>query len=128
MLERPSQALVRLFRHRLNFIAIYYCKHGLRASDGDHAATLLLPHAHVARQQESDTEFRFKRAVRQLGIAGAENDVAPKLAIELRLQRRFDVDLREDAESLLLEGLDGSCLRLVERNAGEVDRLAVVRI
>lgn len=59
--------------------------------------------------------MRGPRAV----VARAENHVLPKITIQLCFQCLFDVDCREHAESLRLEGFGGSRDRL---RVGDGDR------
>src|SRR5689334_4511701 len=57
----------------------------------------------------------MERTIRERRIAGAENHVLSKIAIELGLERRLDVDRRQHAEALRLERLGRACDGNVER-------------
>ena len=70
------------------------------SGNGDDATVLLFPDAHIAREKQADGELGFERLVRQLGIAGAQDDVLAKLPIELGLESGLDVDFGEHTESL----------------------------
>ena len=80
--------------------------------DRHHAAAALLVDDDVAGQQQADLELVRERPLRQVRVAGAENHVAAEVGVELLLQRRPDVDLGEDAEPLLLQGLGDALDRL----------------
>jgi hypothetical protein len=53
----------------------------------------------------SDAGVDLQRAVGELGVAGAEDDLGVDVDAELVLQRLADVDLGEDPEALFLEGV-----------------------
>lgn len=80
-------------------------EHGRGLGDRGDRAKLVFPNAHVAGEQEPDSELRRQRLVCERRVARSKNHVRSKLLIELLLQRRLNIYLCEDAESFLLEGL-----------------------
>jgi hypothetical protein len=58
-----------------------------------------------AGQHGSDLVLKLKRLRRKRGIACAENAIVAKFDSELFLESFLDVDLGDDAEAFLLEGL-----------------------
>lgn len=54
----------------------------------------------VARQHRSDTALLLQRLVCKFRVACAEDQVGTKVDVQLLLQRRRDIDGRENAEAL----------------------------
>lgn len=57
--------------------------------------------------------------MRQVGIAGAEDHVAPEVDVELLPRRGLHVDLRKDAEALALQRSGHFADHLIESGVGE---------
>ena len=68
----------------------------------------------VAGQQESDLAVDTQRPVGQGRVAGAQDQVVLHVHVEFGLQGVFDVDLGEDAESLIGQSCAGLGDGLVE--------------
>src|SRR6478672_2417282 len=74
--------------------------------EGLHDGGVLVDRAHrdVAGEHGGDGGVDLQRLVGQLGPARAEDDVRRDVDVELRLERRLQVDLGEDAEALVGQG------------------------
>ena len=70
----------------------------------------------VARQHRAHFVFQLERLMGERRIAGAQNPIAGIIDAYLRLQRLRDIDIADDAEPLLLQGLDRAIHRLIERD------------
>jgi hypothetical protein len=89
---------------------------GVDGDDHRLAVVPLVDH-HVAGQHHAHLQLRGERPEGELGVAGAQDAVAPEVDADLLLQRVLHVDLGEHAEALGLEHVGHPGERLVE---GEV--------
>jgi hypothetical protein len=117
--DHPPQSLFRFGRHRAERIGLRHIERGFGARDRHLGTNVRLGHHHVARQQEPDRVLGSERAVRQRRITGAEDHVRSEVDPELLLQGLADVNAREDAETLALEGRGGSLHRRLEPHPGK---------
>lgn len=82
--------------------------------DGDHDAWVERLHQSpalgqstnddVAREQQTDVTLDAPRAVGELGMARAENEIVLQVLAELALEGAADVNLGQDAKALAGEG------------------------
>lgn len=132
-LEGGLEELADLLGEGLDVGAADDLEHGDGVDGADHRiACIVTRDDDVARQEQTDAGLRLESPVGQLRIAGAEDDVVARIDVDLLLERRLDVDLREHAEALGREGglglLDAvGVAHTVERSGESVLGLVVGR-
>src|SRR3972149_6564456 len=112
LLDNPSQPAVGLLRHFSQGRVVEHAQQGQRIDGGHDAAGALLVHYYVAGEEEPHGGVRLQSPVGQRWIAGPQDDVSTEVLVQLLLDRRLYVDLRQDAEALLLECRSGRLHRL----------------
>ena len=83
-----------------------HAEHRFGVHDGDPRPSVGLVDHDVAGKEQTEVRLHGERRMRELGIAGAEDDVRTAVHAELVLHRLLDVDLGDDAEALGFEGLE----------------------
>src|SRR5690606_36115595 len=104
-LHHPPDPPIRVRHHRLEVSTIGHLGHDFRAGDRDAAAVVCLLYDHVAWEKQPDLWVDPEGAVREVGVACAEDDVGTELHVDLLFKRLPDIDLRQYPESLCLERL-----------------------
>ena len=102
-------ASVTLDGSNLRFVARTGSGHSIVLDDG---VRTVLAQDDVAGQKRAGRWLRHERAMGERWIAGPEDEIGRTVDIQLRLHRRLDVDLGEDAEAFGSQGgLDGRARR-----------------
>src|SRR3972149_3718097 len=87
---------------------------GREERDGRGAVVILVDN-NIAGKQQPDLRLFKKGARSQMRVACAQDHIAPKIQIEFLLHCSLDVDLGENAETVLLQLLGRFDYGLVER-------------
>ena len=116
------EARDRLFEALTNFLGRFFQKwvvnrqhggHGIDRRDFDGVASRIL-NDDIAREHGSNLVFELERVMGKSGIASAKDAIVAKLDPQLFLEGFLDVDLGDDAETLLLQGFRRPADRVVE--------------